>query len=85
MMTLGDLLGTKADELEIYINDPLSDDYEKYDYKDYYYRQFDECTVDYFTIDWEKRKMMVDISTPSVIKHYDSDGYEHFIKVEEDW
>lgn len=84
MMTLGDLLGRKADELEIYINDPLSDDYTKYENNDYY-RQFDDCTVDYFTIDWEKRKMIVDISTPSVIKHYDNDGYEHFIKVEEDW
>lgn len=84
MMTLGDLLGRKDNELEIYINDPLSDDYEKYEYNDYY-RQFDDCTVDYFTIDWENRKMIVDISTPSVIKYYDSDGVEHFIKVEEDW
>ena len=84
MMTLNDLLNKKDDSVEIYFSDPLSDDYTKYKFGDEYCQQFDDCRVEWFEIDYNKKRIIVSIIVPTLIKTFDSEHGMDFVKLE-DW
>jgi len=84
MMTLGDLT-SKNNNVDVYFGDPLNDDYTKYEFGDEYCEQFDDCNVEWFEIDYQKKRMIVGITLPELIKTFDSEHGMDIVKLEEDW